>query len=281
MKTIKTQYYVIYEETNVNVNESQFISNLQNKLMDVVKLTVDLFRNQPDILTQQTNRYTRNTNKLGFYMVYNKRTRKFYLGSSKEFSLRVAYYKRDFRNYFSGRSSKLYQSFINDIRGNGCNENDYYFISLITFDKNSTTLINLENFVSSVSCSIEPISKFLETVEFNAINYFLSQTNYSELLYNQTATGRFVIGNTLRSPNSGSKPKPIKLNDLNFAWESVSLVALFLNVDRRTIRNKIGRKFDYITVSEFQTWDPSKKITSANVNSLTNVRESILNFYEK
>jgi hypothetical protein len=179
----------------------------------------------------------------------------------KEFSLRVAYYKRDFRNYFSGRSSRLYQSFINDIRESGCNQNNYYFITLITFDKNSTTLtlINIEHFVSSVSSSNEPITKFLETIEFNAINYFLSKTYYNGLIYNQTATGRFTFGNTSRSPNSGSKPKPIKLNNLNFAWESVSLAAQFLNVDRHTIRNKIGRKFDYITPSKFKTWEPNKK----------------------
>jgi hypothetical protein len=85
MKIFKTQNYVMFEETDINVNEPQFISNLQNELIDVVKRTVDLFRNKPDLLTQQTNRYTGNTKKLDFYMVYNKKTKKFYLGSSKEF----------------------------------------------------------------------------------------------------------------------------------------------------------------------------------------------------
>jgi hypothetical protein len=62
------------------------------------------------------------------------------------------------------------------------------------------------------------MTKFLETIEFNAITHFLSDISYSDLIYNRSATGRFVVGNTLRSPNSGSKPKPIKLNTLNFAW---------------------------------------------------------------
>lgn len=160
MKTLKTKNYRIFEHKIINVNEPQFVSNLQNELIDVVKRTVGLFINKPDLFTQQTNRYTGNTNKLGFYMIYNKKTNKFYLGSSQEFSLRVAYYQRDFRNYFSGRQSRLYQSFINDITTSNCTKDDFYFVPLITFDKNSIEFINLENLQSSVSSSNNLISSF-------------------------------------------------------------------------------------------------------------------------
>jgi len=129
----------------------------QNELIDVVKRTVDLFVNQPNLFTQQTNRYTGNTKKLGFYMVYNKKTKKFYLGSFQEFSLclktyilRVAYFQRDFQNYFSGKQSRLYQSFINDITTSNCTKDDFFFVPLITFDKNSTEFINLENLQSRI-----------------------------------------------------------------------------------------------------------------------------------
>lgn len=72
-----------------------------------------------------------------------------------------------------------------------------------------------------------------------------------------------LLVTALRSPKSGSRPKPIKLNNLNFAWQSVALAGRFLDIDRKTVRNKIGIEFEYLTPNEFENWagSPNKKIT--------------------
>lgn len=279
IKTILAKPYKIYKGRTIDVIKPNCISNLQNELIDLIVEMLDLFENKPDILTQNTNRLTGNTNKLGFYIIYNKKTKKFNLGSSIEFSKRISYYNRDFRNYLENKKSKLYKSFIEDIETNNCSDTDFYFVPIISFDKTQTEFINLENFESSVSISDIPQIKFLETIEFYAIEYFLRSDDYSARLYNKVASSKFTIGNTLRSPNSGSPSQPIKLKNTQFAWESVSLAAEFFEVDRRTIRNKLDSKFEYITPLEFKNWGPINKITKNNINSID--KKPIIDIYKK
>nr|AOH77123.1 putative GIY-YIG homing endonuclease [Dunaliella salina] len=279
MKTLLTKPYVIFKEKRVDVKEPNFISNLQNKLIDLILELLDLFQNKPEIFTQRNNRLTGNTNKLGFYMIYNKKTKKFYLGNYIEFSKRIAYYNRDFRNYFSNKKSKLYKSFIEDIQTNHCSEADFYFVPIMSFDKTTTEFINLESLESSVSNSNSPIVNLLETIEFNAIEYFLVDFGYSTKLYNKVASSKFTIGNKLRSPKSGQASQPIQLKNTQFAWESVSLAAQFINVDRHTIRNKLGIKFEYLSPLEFENWNPNYKISKTNVNSFD--KKSIIDLYKK
>ena len=143
MKTLLTQPYIIYKDKTIDVKEPNLISNLQNKLIDLILEMLGLFQDKPEILTQETNRFTGNTNKLGFYMIYNKKTKRFYLGNSIEFSKRVAYYNRDFRNYFGNKKNKLYNSFIEDIRINNCSETDFYFVPIMSFDKTTTEFSGL------------------------------------------------------------------------------------------------------------------------------------------
>lgn len=278
VKTLITKPYKIYKERTIDVIKPNCISSLQNELIDLIVEMLGLFENKPEILTQKTNRLTGNTNKLGFYMIYNKKTKKFYLGNSIEFSKRVAYYNRDFRNYFGNKKSKLYKSFIEDIEIHNCSEADFYFVPIMSFDKTTTEFINLESIVSSISNSNDPIVKLLETIEFNAIEHFLVNVGYSEKLYNKVASSKFTIGNQLRSPKSGSPSKPIKFKNAQFAFESVSLAAQFLNVDRHTIRNKLGSKFEYISSLEFENWNPSNKITKNNMNSIS--KQPIIDIYK-
>lgn len=212
-------------------------------------------------------------------MIYNKKTKRFYLGNSIEFSKRVAYYNRDFRNYFGNKKNKLYNSFIEDIRINNCSETDFYFVPIMSFDKTTTEFSNSKSFVSSISISNsnDLRIKLLETIEFKVIEHFLADVNYSPRLYNKVASSKFTIDNQLRSPKSGSPSRPIKLRNAQFAWESVSLAAQFFNVDRHTIRNKLGIKFEYITSLEFENWNPNNKITRDNINSLD--KKYIINLF--
>jgi len=278
LKTILAKPYKIYKGRTLDVIKPNCISDLQNELIDLIVEMLDLFSNKPDILTQKKNRSTGNTNKLGFYIIYNKKTKKFHLGSSIEFSRRISEYNRDFRNYFGKKKSKLYNSFIKDIEANNCSDTDFYFVPIMSFDKTKTDFINLENFVSSVEISNDPQIQFLETIEFYAIEHFLGNVNYNTRLYTKVASSKFTIGNKLRSPTSGSPSKPIKFKNAQFAWESVSLAAQFFNVDRHTIRNKLGSKFEYIAALEFKDWDPNYKITKNNINSIS--KQPIIYFYK-
>ena len=134
----------------------------------------------------------------------------------------------------------------------------------------------------SISNSNDLRIKLLETIEFKVIEHFLADVNYSPRLYNKVASSKFTIDNQLRSPKSGSPSRPIKLRNAQFAWESVSLAAQFFNVDRHTIRNKLGIKFEYITSLEFENWNPNNKITRDNINSLDKKYIiSLFNFYRE
>ena len=44
------------------------------------------------------------------------------------------------------------------------------------------------------------------------------------------------------------------------------LAAEFLGVDRRTIRNKIGRNFEFMDPAEFDSWPTAKKIIPTNAD---------------
>lgn len=83
---------------------------------------------------------TQNTNKMGWYMIYNHKTAQFYLGGTKEMSRRVSDYSRELRDYFARRvrdstgRPRLFQSFINDIEQNECTIDDFVFIPLVLFD---------------------------------------------------------------------------------------------------------------------------------------------------
>jgi hypothetical protein len=81
-------------------------------------------------------------------MVYNKKTKRFYLGSSINFALGVSDYNRDFRNYYNNSRSSLYSSFIEDIKTNDCSFTDFFFIPLISFDKNSIKFDELRSLES-------------------------------------------------------------------------------------------------------------------------------------
>jgi len=280
MKTIKTLHYKKVENEIVNLKDPNVISQLQSDLINSVYQTLKLFSEEPHLLTEQKNRLTGNKNNLGFYMIYNKKLNKFYLGSSIEFSLRVADYNRDFRNFFNQRKNKLYKTFVEDIQTNNCNESDFYFVPLISFSTNTVNFINLDDFLNTEGITNNPLTKFLETIEFNAINHFIADVNYSTKLYNKNATGKFVIGNQFRSPKSGSPSQPVKLYNSNYVWESVSLAAQFLGIDRHTVRNKLGKKFDYITLNEFKNWDSNKKITKENIVSFTEKKQFIIDIYK-
>lgn len=199
-------------------------------------------------------------------MVYNKKTKKFYLGSSIDFGLRVSYYNRDLKNYFSNSRSSLYSSFIEDIKTNDCSYSDFFFIPLISFEVNSIKFEEMESLKNSVSTSSNSTTRFLETIEFNAINHFMVDKIRSTQIYNRGATGQFVAGNTFRPPTSGTRPKPVDFVGTGFAFESVLLAAEFLGVDRRTIRNKIGRNFEFMDPAEFDSWPTAKKIIPTNAD---------------
>lgn len=63
MKTLLTQPYIIYKDKTIDVKEPNLIYNLQNKLIDLILEMLGLFQDKPEILTQETNRFTGNTNK--------------------------------------------------------------------------------------------------------------------------------------------------------------------------------------------------------------------------
>ena len=146
------------------MNQLDFIANLQRNWIAIITKTLVLFEKNPEILTQQTSRFSGNSKKLGFYMVYNKKTKKFYLGSSIDFGLRVSYYNRDFKNYFSNSRSSLYSSFIEDIKTNDCSYSDFFFIPLISFEVNSIKFEEMESLKNSVSTSSNSNTRFLETI---------------------------------------------------------------------------------------------------------------------
>jgi len=224
-----------------------------------------------------SSRFTGSTGKMGFYMIYNQITQKYYIGSTSELSKRIAYFNRDFREYFrdpNQRRPRLYASFIQDITANNCIDSDFYFIPLFLLDKRHTTFKNLQDLPGFDSN--DPYRCLLESIEFKAIEYFKQNLKYRDCMYNTAALGLFQINNTYRPDTSGSPKKAIAETQGPYAWESLSVCAKFLGIDRKTVRNKIdgaqakNQRFLYLNVEEIQAWDTNYFITSNDTGNIQN-----------
>jgi hypothetical protein len=129
-----------------------------------------------------------------------------------------------------------------------CTENDYFFVPIVLL-KDSDFQINLASrmeWIQSIENSV--IEKFLE----------FESPIYKNNIYNTKASGRFEKGN----PGGGFieiNTSPIAEIDGNLAWDSVSAAAADFQCDRKSIRNKLGKKFKRISLDEYKNWPDQYK----------------------
>ena len=249
------------------------------------------------------------TNKAGLYLIVNKRSKKLYLGSTKNLTSRKADYKQNFKNPL--RFDKVYTSMHDDLNYSKSKGQDwfqdFYFIPLVFWTQPKIDLSEV-NQQDSLPCSHPPkggagvggvesaknsstkelsnnLNDFLDLfVEKPLLDEFLiSQPNF---FYNTKSTGKFQKGNTYGgAPNSGTPKKPVSCD--NFIWESVTAAAVSFEVTPATIRNTINKKLmQYEKTSnnnmEGKTFIKKINSNSTNLSNLTQTeKESFLTIKQR
>lgn len=185
-------------------------------------------------------------NLVGLYLIVNRKSRKFYLGSSIDLAQR----KREYRSYLNTNSKKLYKTMREDrVTGQA---SDFYFVPLVGFHRTNVT--------GFINASQQAINKSLRTfLDFEVeeplfVSYLDPKAKYASLFYNKKTIGIFVKGNVEGgSFQSGLPNQPLMFE--NYAWESVSAAAKSLEKDRKSIRlQRNPGKFKAISIEEFQNF---------------------------
>lgn len=161
------------------------------------------------------------SNKLGFYLLFNLKTRSIYLGATQKVANRKGEHARDIRNYLRGARSKLVSGLKKTIDNFKCKSlSDFLFIPLFLFEtKNihessfSPEVQNALNQNSSI-LSIwdtynEEIEGLLTNIEQEIIISLMDRPGLR--LVNVQTGNRFTSANqpSFRSPDSGQAKEPI------------------------------------------------------------------------
>jgi hypothetical protein len=196
----------------------------------------------------------------GFYLLINQKTKRYYFGTTLDLSQRKGEYMLAFRQAENGDISKKISQLINkdllllDEKENRKHTNkDFLFFPFFQIKRK-----NYEIEMSWSQGGKNQVSNYLETIE----KYILEKKlNKSENIYNVKPSSKWEQFNTFGgTPNSGQSKKPVVLNAI--AYESVSVAAKKLEVDRKTIRNYIKtNKASYLTPEQWEGWEPNKKVS--------------------
>jgi len=196
------------------------------------------------------------TEKAGFYLIINSKTKKNYLGSTSDLAQRKGEHRQ---NLIKKKRGKI---------------KDFHFVPLLYFK------LFLNETLKDPSVSLKKqIANLLDfEVEQPVLEYFLNPSNpFHYFFYNEKTIGQFQLGNTYGgSFKSGKKKQPVRFG--NYAWESLSIVAQCFNKDRKTIRNKLYQGFlTCLTLKEFNDFQ-GEKITRNNVQMFLCLKANELKF---
>jgi hypothetical protein len=261
------------------------ISNVLKNTFDFDSFALMALPASPTTSARSKNSHL--TNVVGLYLIINRRSNKFYLGSSIDLAQR----RREYRSYISNNSKKLDKTMREDrVIGQA---SDFYFVPVVGFHRSNVTNVTgrRTSAAQPVGISTAPGSssearrtslaqrsaqqetnKLLRTfldlrVEQPLLTEYLNpKSQYASFFYNKKTIGSFVKGNKEGgSAQSGSPNRPLMFE--NYAWESVRAAANSLSKDRKSIRLQRDQdKFKEISIEEFQNF-AGIRISNANAST--------------
>lgn len=216
------------------------------------------------------------TNQAGVYIIINRRTKKFYIGSSADLAQRKGEHSRNFKNPGRlGSRSVINPAISADLEAPG-SYSDFYFAAVFCFPHTQRTGASSKILDNSFCQDL-----FDLTIEKGIIEHFLTDEAFKNRCYNTRSIGRFERGNTFGgSPQSGSPAKPVALLDAEngkmlYAWESVTAAANSLGLAPATIRNyRTDGKLVEISTSEYESFE-GPKISNAEATYYFNNKQDL------
>lgn len=208
------------------------------------------------------------TGKCGLYLIINKKTKRFYIGSASNLAQRKGEHKQNFTS--AARRSKLALAFRADL-DEGQFE-DFTFVPVLILN------LSITKDLSDKTLN-QKVKDFLDTyVEKPIISYYLDRALWRDapsedpvkgsptLIYNVKLVGTFESGNSFGgAPSSGSPSRAIAYTTtingqaITYAWESISAASNTFDVDRKLIRTKLQKnKMVYLTLDDYNQFSGPK-----------------------
>lgn len=268
-----TNNFYLYNQL-IDLSTNLLISENAKLLYNIIKPLIEniikevLNKNFPFESFSFEKRKRNLTKKAGFYLIINKRTSKFYLGSTSNLAQRKGEHKKNLTSPI--RNKKLSPTIRSELLEGDFT--DFFFVPVLAFYANNVVVNENRN-----------INKFLdEEVENLLLKDFISEDSpYKSYFYNLTTIGTFQNKNKMGgTPQSGALDKPLCFE--NFTWESVSAAAFSLMVDRKTIRNKCNNDiFKFITTDEFEKSQGIRITNLEAVNFFKNKKQILIDLRNK
>jgi len=216
------------------------------------------------------------TGKAGFYLIFNLKNKKVYLGETINLATRKATYMQGMREdtklsahiqLYLGDTLSLDKqprkfTVVKQVQLKIAAIEDLIFVPVVISDTNS----QFRYFPTNEKAKRKDIDRFLLEIETMVLKRLITR---GLNLYNQKFGGLFEKKNKLGgSPNSGTPSLHMKIG--NVAFESVSCAAQSLGVTRKTIRNYINKyaSVDYLTEEQWTNWMDEKVLNSQEAEFL-------------
>jgi hypothetical protein len=255
----------IEKSISLNQEYTQIVQTTIDQVIDVFmvqRLPVEPFK----ILTKRDSK-SGITGKAGFYLIFNLKNKKVYLGETRNLATRKATYMQGMREATkvsaeeAGIDSlsldKQLRKFtvVKQVQLKISAIEDFLFVPVVISDNSQFRYLT-----TNEKAKRSDIDRFLLEIETMVLKRLITR---GLNLYNQKFGGLFEKKNKFGgSPNSGNPSLHIKIG--NVAFESVSCAAKSLGVTRKTIRNYINKyaSVDYLTKEQWTNWTGEKVLNS-------------------
>jgi hypothetical protein len=262
----------IEKSLSFNQEYTQIVETTIDQVIDVFmaqRLPVEPFK----IVTKR-DRKSGMTGKAGFYLIFNLKNKKVYLGETINLATRKATYMqgmREAKKLSAEKASgdplsldKQLRKFtvVKQVQLKISAIDDFIFVPVVISDTNS----QFRYFPTNEKAKRKDIDRFLLEIETMVLKKLITR---GLNLYNQKFGGLFEKKNKFGgSPNSGNPSLHTKIG--NVAFESVSCAAQSLGVTRKTIRNYINKyaSVDYLTEEQWTNWMGEKVLNGQEAEFL-------------